>query len=191
MSDLRDRILIAAQELFRKHGPRGVSMRRIADSVGVTATAIYRHFENKNDLVAEIIRSGLVDLQESLAPALRAEKPADRLRGLALAYLDFALEKPETFELAFGMPGEMSSDIPGEIEAENWMTFGLALEQIDLCMEHGVWRRDDPVETAILIWSTIHGLITLYGSGRLGVDEDGFRRVYEHTLDRLFGALEA
>ena len=140
MSDLRDRILIAAQELFRRHGARGVSMRRIAAGVGVTATAIYRHFENKNDLVAEIIRSGLSDLQESLAPALRAEQPADRLRGLALAYLDFALEKPETFELAFGMPGQMSGDIPGEIETENWMTFGLALENCALGFRDVTWR---------------------------------------------------
>ena len=55
MSDLRERVLIAATDLFQRHGVQGVSMRKIAERVGVTATAIYRHYEDKNELLGQIV----------------------------------------------------------------------------------------------------------------------------------------
>ena len=72
MSELRERISAAAQELYLREGVEGVSMRKVADMVGVSAPAIYRHFENKDALLDEIVVRGLRILEQYLRPALEA-----------------------------------------------------------------------------------------------------------------------
>ena len=84
MSDsLRKRISQAAQELFLEQGLEGVSMRKVAKMAGVSAPAIYRHYENKDDLLREIIDEGLEILETYLAPALDEPTPLERLNRLA------------------------------------------------------------------------------------------------------------
>src|SRR5512134_2947685 len=89
--NVRDRVLLAAQELFLAHGPDGISMRKIAAKAGVTAPAIYRHYKDKDELLHEIINAGLEILQRYLEPAFRAPTPYERLQLLIDYYLDFAL----------------------------------------------------------------------------------------------------
>ena len=101
---LRERIISAAEELFLLGGVQGVSMRKIADKVGVTAPAIYRHFKDKDELLGELINVGLKILQDYLEPALQAEGPFERLEQLIDRYFDFALEQPKYFDLAFLVP---------------------------------------------------------------------------------------
>lgn len=190
MDDLRSRISLAAQELFLRDGIDGVSMRRIADRVGVTAPAIYRHFRDKDELVAEIIAAGLRSLERYLEPALEGNDPYLRLRRLIDRYLDFALEQPSYFDFAFLVPGRSSRQIAEELEQHNRATFRLAVEQVATCMRRGIFREDDPLDTAILVWATVHGLITLHRMDRFGVGESGFREIYRRAVDRLLAGLE-
>src|SRR6266850_4190488 len=104
MNDLKNRISVAAQELFLTEGIDGISMRKIGDKVGVTATALYRHFRDKDEILDELISTGLTILSDYLQPALLATEPRERLRGLIDAYLRFALEQPRYFDLAFLVP---------------------------------------------------------------------------------------
>jgi len=97
MNDLKSRISLTAQELFLTEGVGGVSMRRIADRVGVSATAIYRHFRDKEAILEEIINAGLAILSNYLGPPLQAPDPFQRLKGLIDAYLRFAIEQPRYF----------------------------------------------------------------------------------------------
>src|SRR5437867_2767362 len=160
MSDLRGRITVAAQELFAAEGIEGISMRKIADRVGVTATALYRHFRDKDEILEEIINAGLAILEKYLAPALKAEDPYRRLRGLIDAYLRFALEQPRYFDLAFQVPGP-TTHFSEALERHSHITFRLAVEQVSLCMDTGIFRKGDPIETAVYLWSTAHGLVML------------------------------
>lgn len=190
MSDLKTRISHAAHHLFLTNGVEGVSMRKIADRVGVTATAIYRHFRDKDEILDELINAGLAILSDYLAPALKAEEPFQRLSGLIDAYLQFALEQPRYFDLAFLIPSP-TTRMSDELERHNRSTFKLAIEQVALCMETGVFRKGDPIETAVLLWSTAHGLVTLHRMNRFGEDVDEFRRIYRATIDRVIQALRS
>jgi AcrR family transcriptional regulator len=189
MADLRERIAAAAQELVLRDGIEGFSMRKVADRVGVSAPAIYRHYRNREELLNEIVLEGLRQLEHCLRPALDAATPYERLVAMTERFLDFALESPRYFEFAFRVQGLDVAGFPEEIEARKWETFRLALEQIAACMEQGVFRRDDPVQVAITFWAEAHGLVTLYRTGRFGQDPAAFRRVYRGCLARLMQGL--
>ena len=190
MEDIRTRISDAAQDLFLRDGIDGVSMRKVAEKVGVTAPAIYRYFRDKDELLHEIIRSGLEILEDYLKPALDAGDPYERLHLLIDRYLDFAIEQPKYFDFAFLVPSRNMADIPEEIQRHNWTTFGMAVEQVAMCMEQGVFRQEDPLETSILLWATVHGLVILYRTERFGPDPEQFRQTYRKVVDRLLDALK-
>jgi AcrR family transcriptional regulator len=187
--NLRDRIIVAAQELFMDSGVEGVSMRKVADKVGVTAPAIYRHFEDKDELLGELINVGLQILQTYLEPALTAETPLERLRQLIDRYFDFALEQPRYFDLAFLVPSH-GMKIEAELSRHNRSTFMFAVQQVHLCMEQGVFRKDDPLETAIMVWAEAHGLVTLFRMERFGENADQFRAIFKRTIQRLLDGLK-
>jgi AcrR family transcriptional regulator len=189
MNELKTRISVAAQELFLMEGIDGISMRKIADKVGVTATALYRHFEDKDAILDELIGSGLMILSQYLEPALRAEGPRERLRGLIDAYLDFAIEQPRYFDLAFLVPNP-TARISEELERHNRRVFKLAIEQVAACMEMGDFRKGDPIETAIFLWSTAHGLVTLNRRNHFGDDIAAFRRMYHRAIERAIDSLK-
>ena len=188
MNDLRSRISLTAQELFLSDGVEGVSMRKIAERVGVTPTAIYRHFRDKEEVLEEIINAGLATLSKYLAPALEAEDPYQRLRRLIDAYLRFSLEQPQYFDLAFLVPGR-TIHISEQLIRESGRTFEMAVEQVALCMETGIFRKEDPIEVAVCLWSVAHGLIMLRRTNRFGDDPDQFSRLFRSTIDRAIRGL--
>jgi AcrR family transcriptional regulator len=191
MRSLRSKISAAARELYLREGTEGFSMRKVAEMVGVSAPAIYRHFKNKEELLNEIVIGGLKILEEYLRPALEAATPYDRLIRMTDSYLNFALEQPKYFDFAFLTPGPVQSHVATEIARPDWDTFRLAIEQIAACAEAGLFPREDPLETAITIWAEVHGLITLYRTGRFGQDPEIFRAIYRQSVDRMLRGLKA
>jgi len=190
MSELREKISAAAQELYLREGVEGVSMRKIADLVGVSAPAIYRHFENKDALLDEIVIRGLRILEQYLQPALDEPTPKQRLSTLIDHYLDFTLEQPRFFDFAFlAPPSRTLGHLAEEIARGNWVTFKMAVEQVAACMAEGLLAKDDPMSVAVTIWAEVHGLVTLYRTGRFGSDERAFRRIYRQSVDRLLRGL--
>jgi len=188
--DLRQRILDAAQQLFVESGADGVSMRKVAELAGVSAPAIYRHYENKDDLLQEIIEIGLRTLDTYLQPALDAPTPLERLERLAERFLDFSIEQPRYFEFAFMIPSRSIADMRTELNERNWVTFNLALEQIGACMEAGIFKKDDPLGAAITIWSAVYGMVALHRMHRFGPDDELFRQIYRASVERLLNGLK-
>jgi AcrR family transcriptional regulator len=191
MSLLRDKISAAAQKLYLRDGIEGFSMRKVADMVGVSAPAIYRHYKNKDELLNEIVIEGLKILESYLRPALESGEPYDRLVRMTDSYLRFALEQPKYFDFAFLVPNPNSNAMADEIARPDWDTFRLAIEQVAACAEAGVFPKDDPLETAVTIWAEVHGLVTLFRTGRFGQDPELFRQIYRAAVDRMFRGLMA
>jgi AcrR family transcriptional regulator len=191
MSDLRNRISAAAQELFLEEGLEGFSMRKVAERVGVSAPAIYRHYVNKDELLNEVITEGLKILESYLEPALEADTPLQRLEQLVNRFLDFALEQPQTFECAFMVRSQSIDRINEELARHNWSTFQLAVEQVAECMARGEFKQGDPVETSIMLWAEAHGLITLFKMHRFGSDVEVFKAIYGRCIGKLFEGLRS
>lgn len=101
-ANVRKAILDAARALFAKAGYSGLSMRRLADSIGYTPRTIYLYFADKDDLLSELIEEDVGHLADRLEAAAAAHAdPGKRLDAVALEYVAFGLENPHAYEAAF------------------------------------------------------------------------------------------
>ena len=161
---LRDDILDAAELLLVRVGNEDdVSIRAIADAVGVTAPSIYRHFSDKEELLKQVCERRFADLNATFDGAVRsAVTPLDRLRELGRAYARFALEHPEQYRVLMMTMSERS--VRGDTEGfpQGNAAFQYLLDAVVACKEGDFFRPDaEPLRTAVVLWSAIHGLVSL------------------------------
>lgn len=189
MSEARTRILDAARALFLAGGVEAVTMRSVAERVGVTATALYRHFENKDELLRAVIDAGFQGFGGYLYRALKGKDALERLLSSGQAYLDFALEQAEMYRTIFMTP--RPSAALEKSEPQWHATFLFLVDRVRECIQAGSLRPGEPEEVALTIWAHVHGLVSLYLTGATGMQEAAFRDAYRDSLQRLFSGLVA
>jgi len=173
-------------------------MRAVAARAGISAPAIYRHFESKEDLVFELCREGHRIFARYLTRGLSGRDPRERLVQSGLAYLDFALEEPGFYALLFVTPpAELGYEKLGRRNMEEGeLTFRMLVDRVRECIDEKVLAKADPVHVALEIWAFVHGFSSIYlrACGGVGLpepltDEAAFRRLYRTSLDHLLDGL--
>src|SRR4051794_32343862 len=101
---LREQILDAARALFATEGYEAVTMRRIAERIEYSPTAIYLHFADKEALVRELCAHDFAVFAAQFAKLARVADPLERLRKSGHAYVDFAVRHPHHYRLLFMTP---------------------------------------------------------------------------------------
>jgi AcrR family transcriptional regulator len=160
--DIKSRIVGAARALYFERGPDTVTMRAVAERVGVTATALYRHFPDKDAILREVVGEGSRLLGSHLFRALEAPTPLERLRATALAYLDFALAQPQAYRALFESAGD---DEASPVHAQRGAIRRFLRDRVREAMDAGVVAPGDPEGIALTLWSLLHGLASLHQSG--------------------------
>ena len=156
-TDVRGAILEAATALFVAKGPDALSMREVANAIGYSATTIYLHFEDKNALMLAVCVSGFEEFGASLEAAARsAASPYDALRASADAYVTFALDNPVLYDVMFIRPKEWALEAPGDPASFQGLT-----HIVGGAMATGQLRAGDPREVAAVLWSLLHGVVSL------------------------------
>src|SRR5689334_19801414 len=102
--EVKQKILDAARELFVEDGYEAVSMRKIAERIEYSPTAIYLHFQDKDALFEELCGSDFRTLAREFVAFAQIRDPIERLRASGLAYVDFALSHPQHYRLMFMTP---------------------------------------------------------------------------------------
>lgn len=155
-------------------------MREVAQRSGVSATAIYHHFSGREDLVRHVLRIGFDRFRDYLSRGDDAAEPRQRLLAIATGYIDFALQYPTDYEVMFG---------PSHILPKNAYPAGLGprsgkqtpfrrlVEVLEECRRSGAARFHDAEETALFLWSTLHGLVMLHRAKHIDVPPVKFREV--------------
>lgn len=183
MDDIKTRIVAAARSLYFEHGPDAVTMRAVAERVGVTATALYRHFADKDAILREVMGDGSRLLGSHLFLALEAPSPLDRLRAAAIAYLDFAVAQPQAYRALFAV-GDEEEGSP--IARQRSALRRFLRDRVREAMDAGVVAPGDPDGVTLAIWSTVHGLASLHHSG---ITRAEWAR--ERVLTHLFEGVES
>ena len=160
-------------------------MRGIASSLGVTATAIYRHYRDKSELLDAIVEAGFT----SLMTALQKRKKNPSVLEIIDNFFDFALEQPRLYELMFLRQRDRIRVFPADFAAHRSPTFDLLRDAVEREMARGTMRRDNSLEVALTVWSHAHGLISMYTLGRFGNDSAGFRKLFRRSVRRLYRGL--
>src|SRR5215813_14075270 len=103
-AEIREKILEAARELFVSEGYEAVTMRKIAERIEYSPTAIYLHFKDKEALLEELCGNDFRTLAHRFVDFAQIRDPIERLRRSGAAYVDFALSHPQHYRLMFMTP---------------------------------------------------------------------------------------
>jgi AcrR family transcriptional regulator len=161
---LREALLDAAAELLVEHGSaERLSIRSVTARAGVTPTALYLHFADKQELLHALLGRSWDELRELLERAERDHEgdPRAQLGAMARAYAAFALERPGLYRVLFGtyIPGGKimpRGGAPGDPDP-GLRTFDVLTRAVARCLADG----RDPFDVAVLLWPALHGYVTL------------------------------
>jgi AcrR family transcriptional regulator len=188
---VRDGLVAAGIELARTGGPDAVMLREATRMVGVVPNAAYRHFAGRDELLAAVCAAAMRELAARMAAGIARVRgqhgdPAAarrRLRAIGTAYLAFAREEPGLFATAFAVPQQHNYDTAEDGTGPERSPLGHLRAVLDELVAAGVLdrRRRDGIEFPI--WSAVHGLAVLGGTGPLrGIPDATRRHLDELTL---------
>ena len=158
---LRTQILEAANDLLVETGDQeAVSIRAVAERVGVTPPSIYMHFADKNELIFAVCEQHFEELDRVVDEAARgATDPLEGLRLRGRAYVQFGLDNPEQYRVLFMSKPAAAPDGFQE-ERLKGSSFDHLVEAVEPAVAAGVFR-GDPVTIAICLWVSVHGITSL------------------------------
>ncbi|MBI1197524.1 MAG: TetR family transcriptional regulator [Phenylobacterium sp.] len=158
----RAEILDAAERIFVADGYEGATIRRIAEEVGVSSTALYMHFPDKACILQEIVEGTLRQLLARNTDI--AQRPLDavaRTRMMLDAYMRWALEHPNAYELVYCARGPVSTDTPerpSDLSRQCYEAFSGVVREVAAA---GRLRTGDGDSAAQALWMACHGVVTL------------------------------
>ncbi len=161
---LRAEILEAAARLLFESGDEAaVSIRAVAEAVGVTSPSIYLHFADKTELMWEVCEEQFRKLDEAVGAARAGvDDPLEAIKRCGRAYVEFGLSNPEGYRILFmGRGPHVPHSVDPDTEKEKPAAFAHVVEVVRRGVEAGRFRRDSPELLALGLWAVAHGITSL------------------------------
>jgi len=175
--DLPAACVRAAMDLLEEGGETALSLRAVARRVGVSPAAPYRHYTDREALVSAVAAVGYRELAERLAAAHPSPSTPEQLAGVAIAYVQFALERPALFRIMFGEPCDPNNE-------ERAAATAAVSRYVREIVERS-FPQADAEALATAIWALVHGLAFLHLDGKLDASTPSA------VVDRVTGAIQA
>lgn len=157
-------MLEAALQVIAEKGAGNFTLREVARRAGVSHNAPYRHFADKDQLLAAVAEQGFAELDAAMLEAGRREKSAlGRLKRAGLAYVEFALRRPEHFTVMFD----------AALPKVNEQAFASLVALVKDCQDAGALPAGDALREALRAWSMVHGVAKLATAKRLPYASQG------------------
>jgi AcrR family transcriptional regulator len=168
--DLREALIQAGLLILREQGIQKLSLREAARTAGVSQAAPYRHFENKEALIAAIAQEGFSLLGQRVHEAAFTHRigAEERFHQIALAYLQIALSHTDHFRLMFAGTPPLSPEKYPDLDRSTQSLFGEFVGVIDQCQRERIVRNGNVEQLALIAWSSIHGFASLVVNRSLG-----------------------
>jgi AcrR family transcriptional regulator len=195
-TEIREKILDAARELFAAEGYEAVTMRGIAQRIEYSPTAIYFHFKDKESLFQELCFTDFLAFAHVFVNIARIADPIERLRQAGLAYVEFALGHPQHYRLMFMTPhppvdpNQQNLIVRGNPEQDAYAFLRATCAQA--VAEHRLRPElEDPELVAQAAWGAIHGVVSLHIAkcNDPWIDWRPVRAVAEATIETLVRGL--
>ena len=166
--DLKNALIKAGIEILSKEGVNGLSLRKVARKAGVSHSAPYAHFADKQALVAAIATDGHKKIYDKIAGVME-QYPDDPLRQFvetAWAYVEFGFKEPDHFRITFSGAVKKERDYPVLVEmtAKN---FGVLCALVARCQAAGILNSGEPDLVAVGAWGLVHGFVSLIQEGQI------------------------
>lgn len=165
--EMRELILNAAKEMFIQEGFEKTSLRKVAEKIDYSPTTIYLYFKDKNEIFHALMEIGFSKLMDEFNKIIDIADPLERLLEIGRAYIKFAINNTEIYDLMFIMlpPMERVHDL------KDWdcgyKTFMALHNTVEECINKGLFKIDNPYVGSLMLWSQVHGVVSLYIRQRL------------------------
>lgn len=166
--DLRSSLLSAATDLLKESGIEGLSLRKLADKVGVSRTAPYHHFKDKNALLCAIAEEGFRHWREIAERIFdQADLSArEKYRQFVHGYIHYAATNPELYDLMFGRTIWKQNAATDALKNVAYPSFQYQVSMTRKWQEQGLMPANaDPLRLAQVTWGTMHGIARLLIDG--------------------------
>jgi AcrR family transcriptional regulator len=168
--NLRQALIDGAKTLIAERGPDGFTLRELARRVGVSHNASYRHFADKEALLAAVAEEGFLGLGTSFSASLDPNaSPAEAIAAAGRAYVLWAVEHPSSFRVMFRMT-DAGERYPS-LQVAGMAAFQVLLDLVTDAQAHGAIGPGEPRLLALTAWSTVHGLARLIVDGAIPLEE--------------------
>jgi AcrR family transcriptional regulator len=162
-------------------------MRAIAKEVGVTATSIYLHFENKDHLLHTLIEESVEALSTSIEERVNIHSDViTQFESIIRGYTEFALSNPEKYQIIYMVRSEAMSRYPKEKFRRARRCYELLVKVIEQGVQQELMEEDDPLTAAYSIWGQLHGVISVVLNKRLDsrIDKTNFiEKSIQHIIE--------
>ncbi|WP_308422561.1 TetR/AcrR family transcriptional regulator [Marinomonas arctica] len=184
--DLTKSLLESASFIIKEQGVESLSMRKLADTVGVSRTAPYHHFKDKNALLCALAEKGFYE-QEGILNALKAQKISaeESFRNYVCAYVEYALQHSETYDLMYGRTLWKAGTPSDSLKKASKQTFKAWIDWVETLQAENVLPKNN---TALRIgqttWASLHGLARLFIDG-IYLDQADLSEMIEQMIKNL------
>jgi AcrR family transcriptional regulator len=181
--DLRRALLDEALRTIHQDGVEALTLRTIGLALGVSRTALYRHFADKRALLSAVATEGFRMLRVRLVQAWRSGGLRE-FNDMGVAYVQFAIANPSHYRVMFG---GFVDDGPRdeELTREGMAAFQALVDAIVSLQKDGAVRKDDPLQLARFIWATVHGISMLIIDGQLPHQHANLDDLIQFAMQRL------
>jgi AcrR family transcriptional regulator len=188
--EMRRQILDTAMKLFLEEGFQNVSLRRIAENIEYSPATIYLYFKDKNDILFALHTMSFDELYKFQQKVQKIKDPAKRLRKHGEAYIKFALENPEMYNLMF----IMRSPVKQIAETEKWnvglRSYDLFKNNVQDAMNAGLLKKENIDVAAFALWAQAHGIVSLILRNRCSMmDQKSLPVIARKALDYFNNSL--
>jgi len=190
--EMRDLIINTAVDLFVIKGFDKTSMRNIAEAIEYSPATIYLYFKDKNELLYAISEKAFFLFFQYFKTVLPIKDPMERLNALGRVYINFAISHPAYYDLMFIMRSPMESTHTVDDWPNGKKSHDILTSAVSECMEQGYFKHHDPHALSFMIWSTVHGIVTLYLRNRMKMYHNEERKMLlDKALDSFRMILES
>ncbi len=166
--DLRKSLVSTASDMVAEAGIEGLSLRKLAEKIGVSRTAAYHHFTDKNDLLCAIAEQAFERWHQISSEIFTQEtlSNVDKYRNFVHAYIGFANDNPSLYELMFGRVIWKENNSTATLKNIAYTSFNYQVEMIKLWQEQGIINSEEnTLRLAQVSWATLHGIARLVIDG--------------------------
>jgi AcrR family transcriptional regulator len=186
-----ERIAQTTLDILEKEGTEAVSMRRVANSVGITPMAIYHYFPNREALLRSVVDKEFDSFQQLIYREPQPRSLDDEIAHVMDAYIEYALTRPRIFDYVFSKPRHDARRYPTDFRARRSPTLNPIADAIAKWMQQGALKQDDVWEISLELWAHAHGYLMLHRAGRFDLTDQDFKKLVQRSLRRILYGLKA
>jgi AcrR family transcriptional regulator len=190
-TDLKELILQTSKDILIQEGKEGLSIRKIAGRISYSPATIYLYYKDKDAIMHDLMRKGFDRLESYLEVAYDDENLEEKMRKMGRAYVKFAIENKDWYDLMFNSSSPMKHM---EKSKEEWdkgaQMFDIMTQACQSYINKYAVKKMNANILALQLWCSVHGLIHLWQTDRLKIVEvDDYNSLLETTLDSIHNSL--